>query len=166
MSGKERHGALLIPQIHQVSGRIFSRLLRNFKMGTLSPAQSRILLALWIGDDIPIQELALRTSLKKSTLTAMLDGLENSGYIKRFPSETDRRKVHIRLTQENKGYKHIYESAADRMIEIGYRGLSKGEIEKLEDILSRILENLKNAERTIEAVSKPSPWNSVSPEET
>ena len=149
MRVKDRQGALLIPQIHQVSGRIFARLLKNYKMETLSPAQSRILLALWIGDDIPIQELARRTSLKKSTLTAMLDGLESSGYIKRFPSATDRRKVHIRLTNKNKGYKKVYESAADRMIRIGYAGLSKDEVRHLEELLSRILENLKMAERTI-----------------
>jgi len=152
--GKIREVGFLIPQVHQLSGRVFSRMLKSFRIETVTPAQGRILLALWIGDDIPIQDLARRTSLKKSTLTAMLDVLEASGHVKRFPSETDRRKIHIRLTDKDKDYKRAYKRVARKVIDTAYAGFSYEEIEAIEDYLRRILENLRNAEDNLSMQEK------------
>ncbi len=143
---KIRQGGFLIPQVHQISGRIFSRMLKSYRIETVTPAQGRILLALWIGDDIPIQELARRTSLKKSTLTAMLDILEVSGHVRRVPSETDRRKINIRLTDKDKDYKRAYERVARKVVDLGYDGFSSSEMDSFEDFLRRILRNLQGAE--------------------
>ena len=152
--GKVRQGGFLIPQVHQVSGRIFSRMLKSFRIETVTPAQGRILLALWIGDDIPIQELARRTYLKKSTLTAMLDVLEASGHVKRVPSKTDRRKIHIRLTDKDKDYKQAYERVAQRLVNIAYAGFSREEKEAVEDYIRRMLKNLQGAEEKLNAREK------------
>ncbi len=80
-------GSFLITRIHQTSGRIFETILRKYDLSEISPAQGRVLFALWKNDNVPIQELARQTSLSKSTLTAMIDRLEEQGFIARVPSE-------------------------------------------------------------------------------
>ena len=93
-----REGGFLIAQIHQLSGRIFAGKLKKHKIDEINPAQGRILFALWKGDGVPIRDLAERTQLKKSTLTSMLDRLEDDGYIIRSSSSDDRRQILIFLT--------------------------------------------------------------------
>lgn len=142
-----RKGAFFIAQMHQISGRIFSRMLKDCHIRDLTPSQGRILFALWGKDDIPIQELASRTSLKKSTLTAMLDALEHSGHVARVPSGEDRRKIHIRLTDKNRGLQDIYTRVSRQMTALSYAGFTDEEADVFEGMLEKILENLKAAER-------------------
>ncbi len=141
-----RYGAFLIAQMHQVSGRIFSRMLKNHDIETISPAQGRILFALWSSDDIPIHELAEKTSLKKTTLTTMLDALQASGHIIRVPSGADRRKIHIRLTDKDKQLRETYSQVSAAMASLCYEGFSEEEIELFEGSLKKILANLKRFE--------------------
>ncbi len=143
---RPRQGAFLIAQMHQISGRVFSRMLKDFHVHTITPSQGRILFALWEKDDIPIQELAGKTSLKKSTLTTMLDALEGSGHIERAPSGKDRRKIHIRLTAKDKGLQETYRRVSRQMTDLCYAGFSEDEIDTFEEFLKRILENLKRSE--------------------
>lgn len=153
---RPRKGAFLIAQMHQISGRIFSRLLKNYHINTISPAQGRILFALWEKDDIPIQELARKTSLKKSTLTTMLDALEQSGHIMRIPSRKDRRKIHIKLTAKDRQLQDVYEQVSRRMTDLCYEGFSDEEADAFEDSLEKILENLKRSEREMDSTATES----------
>lgn len=142
----KRQGAFLIAQMHRISGRIFSRMLKNSRIETISPSQGRILFALWSKDDIPISELAEKTSLKKSTLTTMLDALEKTGHITRIPSGTDRRKINIRLTDKDREFKGIYHQVSREMASLCYAGFSEEEIDAFEGFLERILKNMKRIE--------------------
>lgn len=144
---RPRQGAFLIAQMHQISGRIFSRMLKEFSIHKITPAQGRILFALWEKDDVPIQELARKTSLKKSTLTTMLDALEGSGHIMRLPSGSDRRKIHIRLTARDNELRDAYRRVSKRMTELCYAGFTEDGIDAFEDALKKILENLKRFEQ-------------------
>ena len=137
-----RSGGFLISKIHQLSGRIFAKKLKDCNIREINPAQGRILFALWQEDDIPIYSLAVKTALSKSTLTRMLDRLEESGHIRRvFPGE-DRRKVLIQLTIENKRMKAAYEEASEDMIKLFYEGFSDDEIDTFEGYLERVFTNL------------------------
>lgn len=142
-----RQGGFLIAKIHQVSGRIFADKLKRHRIDEINPAQGRILFALWQKDNIPIQELGERTSLEKSTLTSMLDRLEKLGYLVRVPSTEDRRKILIRLTEKNEEMRAAYERVSEDMLDLFYRGLSEEEIQNLEGMLERMLENLIAFER-------------------
>ncbi|MBI5248019.1 MAG: MarR family transcriptional regulator [Desulfomonile tiedjei] len=142
-----RQGGFLIARIHQAAGRIFARKLKKYKLGQINPAQGRILFALWEEDGIPIQELADKTSLGKSTLTSMLDRLEAAGHLKRVPSKEDRRKVIIRLTGKDKKMQALYHAVSAEMIDLFYRDFTAGEIDMFEEALNRALGNLKSAER-------------------
>ncbi len=108
-------------------------------------AQGRILFALWKKDGLPIIELAKATSLSKSTLTPILDRLEESGHLKRVDSEGDRRKKLIYLTEKNQQLQDVYYQVSLDMKELYYRGFSEKEIDHFEDYLKRILSNLKAA---------------------
>ena len=138
---KLRQGGFLIAKVHQASGRIFAKILRENRIN-FNPAQGRILFALWNGDKIPIQELARRTQLGKSTLTSMLDRLEESGHIRRSPSPDDRRVVLIELTDKNMGLREQYVKVSREMTKLFYDGFSPKEIEEFEAYLERILANI------------------------
>lgn len=144
---KRRQGGFLIARIHQSAGRIFARKLKEYGLKAINPAQGRILFVLWERDGLPIQELARKTSLGKSTLTSMLDRLEEAGHIRRVPSLDDRRTTTITLTEKDKKLRDLYDKVSDEMITLFYRGLPMEEIDLFERNLDRILDNLRKAER-------------------
>lgn len=137
-----RQGGFIISKIHQLSGRIFSRKLKEYNITEINPAQGRILFVLWQNDNIPIQELAKRTSLGKSTLTRMLDKLEETGHLFRVFPNDDRRKILIQLTEENKKMKTTYEQVSIDMTKLFYDGFNESEIDEFETYLERIFNNL------------------------
>ncbi|MCK5247896.1 MarR family transcriptional regulator [Candidatus Bipolaricaulota bacterium] len=137
----ERQGGFLISKIHRLSGRIFSRMLKEYDI-EINPAQGRIVFVLWREDGIPIRELAERTSLGKSTLTSMLDRLEAAGYITRVRSEADRRVILVKRTAKDKAAQAAYERVSKAMSDIYYRDLTEAEIDQFERMLERILDNL------------------------
>ena len=139
---KETQGGYLISKIHQTSDRVFNRLLKEEGIGEINPAQGRILFALWKRDDVPIKDLAKETLLHKSTLTKMLDTLEESGHIQRVYPQDNRRTVHIRLTEKNKRLRGKYEDVSEQMRTVYYRGFTGEEIDQLSALLERVLENL------------------------
>ena len=143
----KREGAFLIARIYQISGRIFARKLKEYSLDYITPAQGRILFALWREDDISIFELAERTSLSKSTLTSMLDKLEDSGHIIRVPSGEDRRMIMIRLTEKDRKLRQAYVRISNEMAALAYGGLSEEEIDAFEKTLGRIFENLRADEK-------------------
>ncbi len=138
---KIREGGFLISRIHHLAGRIFAKMLREHDI-EISPGQGRIIFALWRDDGISINDLAKRTSLGKSTLTDMLDRLEETGYLRRVPSKTDRRKIMIELTDKIDGLQDTYTEVSKEMTDLYYAGFADDEIDIFEQSLKRVLENL------------------------
>ena len=137
----ERKSGFLISKIHQISGRIFSKKLKEYKI-EINPAQGRILFVLWEKDGISIQELAQKTSLGKSTLTSMLNRLEKSDYIQmRRSSEDDRKKI-ITLTEKDKQLHEKYKELSKEMNQLFYKGFLNKEIDTFEQYLEKSLKNL------------------------
>jgi DNA-binding MarR family transcriptional regulator len=138
----ERIGGFLISKIHQLSGRILARKLKENGIEEINPAQGRIMFVIWQNDGISINELAQKTSLGKSTMTSMLDRLENSGMIKRRRSLQDRRKILIIRTQKDKALQKKYDKISREMITLFYRGLREEDIDIFENYLEHIFRNL------------------------
>ena len=143
---KLRQGGFLMARIHQVSGRVFAGRLRAAGI-EINPAQGRILFALWQQDGTPIQTLRERTSLEKSTLTSMLDRLEEAGLVRRQPSPTDRRQILIKRTAKDRALERAYKAVSRDMGDLYYRGFGNEDIERFESYLRRIFENLDQAEK-------------------
>ncbi len=143
---KLREGGMLVAKIHQVSGRVFAKKLKEHNISEINPAQGRILFVLWENDGIPIRSLAEKTMLEKSTMTSMLDRLEAMGYIKRVPSGEDRREILIWRTEKDKAFQKLYSEVSDDMTKLFYRGLSEQEIDRLEAGLRKVLDNIVSYE--------------------
>ncbi len=139
----ETKGGFLISRIKQVGTRIFDRMLATSGIDSFNGAQGRILYVLWQNDDISISNLSAQTSLANTTLTAMLDRMENNGLIVRKPDSKDRRNKLIGLTEKAKSLQDDYNRISEQMNEIYYAGFSEAEITQLESYLQRILNNLE-----------------------
>ena len=139
-------GGFLITKIHQLSGRIFSKILKKYGINEINPAQGRIMFVLWKNDGIPIIELSKRTQLKKSTLTSMVDRLEKKGFIKRTFSNQDRRLVRIKRTEKDKSFQNLYNEVSNKMNDIFYKDFKEREIIDFEIYLKKILKNLESYE--------------------
>ncbi|MHA2021103.1 MAG: MarR family winged helix-turn-helix transcriptional regulator [Candidatus Thorarchaeota archaeon] len=134
-------GGFLITKIHHLSGRIFSKKLKDHGI-EISPGQGRILFALWQEDSIPIRELTKRTQLGKSTLTDMLDRMDSEGLVERKASDVDKRRTLVHLTEKTKKLHQKYLAVSKEMTEIFYHGFTNEDIEVIEEYLRRLLFNL------------------------
>jgi len=145
---QKTQGGFLISQIKQLQDRIFNRLLKEKGIDELNGPHGRILYVLWQNDNLPIGELAQRTSLAKSSITSMLDRMEEKGQITRIYDRNDRRQIRVRLSDKAKKLNKCYEEVSQRMNEIFYDGFSDEEILLFEKALNKILFNLKNNEKS------------------
>lgn len=150
MTLERTNGGFLVGKIKQIQGRVFEKLLADHGISEFNGAQGRILFVLWDRDDIPIRELSDRTGLAKTTLTSMLDRLEQSGHVLRTADPRDRRSMRIRLTDQAKGLREQYDAVSLEMSGLFYQGFSDEEILAFERNLERILENLTKKEKNNE----------------
>jgi DNA-binding MarR family transcriptional regulator len=142
----QRQAGFLIAKIHHLAGRVFARKLKEHGIEEINPAQGRILFALWQGDGISIYELAKKTALSKSTLTSMLDRLEEAGFIMRERSAEDRRKILIWRTEKDRSWQRTYVEVSQEMLALFYRDFSEEERDDFEGYLERLLVNLQDFE--------------------
>jgi len=138
---QQRQAGFLMAKIRQVSERIFLRRLKDYGI-EINPAQGRIMFVLWQKDGTAINELVQKTKLEKSTMTSMLDRLEEMGYVKRRRSRQDRRKILIYRTKKDKAMESKYVEVSQGMTALYYEGFSAGEINRFEQDLKHILNNL------------------------
>jgi DNA-binding MarR family transcriptional regulator len=143
---KVREGGFLISKIKQISGRIFDKKLKDCDICDLNAAQGRIIFSLWQRDQIPIQELSRLTALGKTTLTAMLRRLEDTGHITRWTDGKDKRKTVVSLTQKSMDLKEKYNAVSQEMLAMFYRGLTEDQIDAFEETLRHVLFNLMQYE--------------------
>ena len=139
----ETKGGFLISRIKQVGTRIFDRMLADSGIDAFNGAQGRILYVLWQNDEISISSLSAQTSLANTTLTNMLDRMENIGLIVRKPDPQDRRNRLIALTEKARGLQDDYTRISNKMNEIYYTGFTEKEIIQFEAYLQRVLDNLE-----------------------
>jgi len=145
---KLHEGGFLISKIRQISERIFDKKLKNYGIG-LNAAQGRIIFSLWQNDNISIRELAQRTALGKTTLTSMLERLEQSGYIVMKADTMDKRKTLVVLSEKIKNIESRHKTVSKEMTDLFYKGLTEKEIDDFENTLKRILSNLVKHEEEI-----------------
>ncbi len=143
---KIREGGFLISKIKQISERIFDKKLKIYGINDLNTHQGRIIFSLWQKDNISIANLARQTALGKTTLTSMLDRLEQSGHITKRADKKDKRKTLVSLTDKSKSLKDRYEAVSKEMTKVFYKGIPAKEIDKFENTLKLILSNLTDYE--------------------
>ena len=124
----EMNGGFLVTKIKQLGDRIFEKILSEKNIDAFNGAQGRILYVLWQKDGISIRSLSTKCGLAITSLTTMLERMENQGLISRVQSETDKRKTLLFLTKKAHALKGEYDSVSDEMGSIYYKGFSEEEI--------------------------------------
>ena len=138
------YGGFLMSQIRHLNGRVGEKLLRECGVDIFNGAQGRILYVLWEHGILTIKEIGQLTSLAKSTLTSMLDRMEEGGWIERIPDKKNRRHMYISVTEKARGYREKYDWISNKMSEIFYNGFTEGEIIDFENNLRKIVKNLES----------------------
>ena len=106
----EMNGGFLVTKIKQLGDRIFEKILSEKNIDAFNGAQGRILYVLWQEDGISIRSLSTKCGLAITSLTTMLERMENQGLISRVQSETDKRKTLLFLTEKAHALKGEYDS--------------------------------------------------------
>lgn len=138
------YGGFLITQTRQLQGRVFDKLLKESGVDAFNGAQGRILYVLWEHKRLTITEISHLTSLAKTSLTSMLDRMEESGLIERTPDRHNRRQIFVSITKKAISYRDAYDRVSEKMNDLFYQGFSEKEIIYFEDMLRKIILNLEN----------------------
>ena len=132
-----------IARIHLIGSRVFEKLLAASGTDSFNGPQGKILDALWQQDGLSARGIGRKTGLASSTLTSMLDRMEDSGLVKRCRSAEDRRVVQVFLGDKAREGREQYAELSEKMTEIYFRGFTEEEISAFEDALRRVLENVR-----------------------
>ena len=139
-------GGFLMSQIKQIGGRVFEQMLRDYGISEFNGAQGKILYVLWEFHELPITRISKLTSLAKTTLTSMIDRMEEKRLVRRRHNPDNRREVLVSITTEAQRLKEDYEAVSAQINEAYYRGFTEQEIAMHEQYLLRILKNLEECE--------------------
>ena len=139
-----------IAQIRLIGGRVFEKLLSASGAVQFNGPQGKILDALWQQDGLSAIEIGRRTGLASSTLTGMLDRMEDAGLVVRKRSAEDRRVIRIFLGPKARLCREQYTAVSGKMTDIYFRGFSENEVASFESLLLRVLENVREADRNPE----------------
>lgn len=134
--------------VYHIKERLLTRLLRRHGLGRLSPAQGRILMALYEQDDIPVRKLSEMTSLDKSTLSLSLTRMEQFGLVERSGDEKDRRVVRVKLTRNGRSHRQACHEAMQELTDILYCGVTNEERGVFLRVLNQLFENVSEQERS------------------
>ena len=137
------NGGFLVTKIKQLGDRIFQRILNEKGIDAFNGAQGRILYALWQEDGVPIKTVSEKCGLAITSLTTMLERMENSGLILRKQDSVDKRKTLLFLTDKARDLEQDYIAVSEEMGDIYYQGFTEEEVKAAEGYLDRIRLNLE-----------------------
>ncbi|WP_018450044.1 MarR family transcriptional regulator [Leptotrichia shahii] len=136
-----------IGRIKQVNTRLLNKFLAQKNITAFNGEQGRILHVLWENDGISNRELSKKSGLAMSSLTTMLERMEEKNLLIRKFCPSDKRKSLIFLTDYAKSLKNEYDEISDKMTEISFEGISNEERLAFEATLEKILHNFERAEQ-------------------
>ena len=140
----KHYGGTLISQIKQLQDRVFNRILKEEGIYEFNGQQGRILFSLWKDEKMSLIELSKRTSLAKTTLSAMIDRMRKNGLVIVEESKEDKRNLVIYLSDKTLALEDKINNATKRITDIFYKDFSEKEAKELDRLLIKIKENLKN----------------------
>lgn len=109
----------------------------------ITVAQWSVLVVLWEVDGLTQKELCERVTVDAATLSRTIDRMERDGLVTRVRSETDRRQVHVNLTEYGAGLWRELVPEAEAMLNLALEGFSDAEEETLRRLLKRLIANIQ-----------------------
>lgn len=136
--GHRAYGTSLQTLLVRTQQSIAPRFREVYNQFGLTPVQWRTLRVLWEEDGVQIKDLAERALLDRPVVIGVVDRLERDGLVTRERSEEDRRRVHVRLTDEG----HKMEDIAGPMVDEVYADLDQALTDKQWRQLYELLEQV------------------------
>ncbi|MCR4633797.1 MAG: MarR family transcriptional regulator [Erysipelotrichaceae bacterium] len=114
----------------------------------LNLTQFQILIYLLKNEDKDVcqKDLEDEIHLKKASITANLDALENKDLIRREPGKTDRRKKYLKLSEKTKSFARLMEEKARNYDQKIIAGIPKEELDVFFRVSGKICENIMEGE--------------------
>lgn len=139
---KKHFGGTLISQVKQLQDRAFNKILKEEGIYEFNGQQGRILFALWKNEKLSLIELSRRTSLAKTTLSAMVERMKNEGLLIVEGSKEDKRSLVIYLSDKTLSLEGKINRATKKISDIFYKDFSEEEANELDRLLGKVKENL------------------------
>ena len=139
---KKHFGGTLISQVKQLQDRAFNKILKEEGIYEFNGQQGRILFALWKNEKLSLIELSRKTSLAKTTLSAMVDRMKNEGLLIVEGSKEDKRSLVIYLSGKTLSLEGKINRATKKISDIFYKDFSEEEANELDRLLGKVKENL------------------------
>ena len=134
----------LLMSDHQM---IQKALVSSVKDTGLTPGQPKVLDYLLHHNGAIQKEIAIFCHIEPASLTAILNGMENKGYIERRSLNNNRRSLHVYLTETGKKYADRLNLEFARIEAEALRGFDEADTRKIYDLLSRISQNMLNIQK-------------------
>ncbi len=99
---------------------------------------------LWEQDGLTQSELSQRVGTMEPTTLSAIRDMEARGFVRRVPSEIDRRKINIYLTDRGRALQALLLPSAVDVVSRAARGLSEREVTMLLSLLGCIQKNLQD----------------------
>lgn len=139
---KKHFGGTLISQVKQLQDRAFNKMLKEEGIYEFNGQQGRILFALWKNEKLSLIELSRKTSLAKTTLSAMVERMKNEGLLIVEGSKEDKRSLVIYLSDKTLSLEEKINRATKNISDIFYKDFSEEEANELDRLLGKVKENL------------------------
>jgi DNA-binding MarR family transcriptional regulator len=145
MINKDKNTRRIIATMSKIgilANRIIVQKLCEHGIEGLVPSHGDILVHLFAEKEMSMKNLAARINKKKNTVTALINKLIHSGYVKKSSDSNDHRVSLISLTEKAENLKKDFEEISDELISITYKEFSEKEKKEVMKYLDRIAENL------------------------
>ncbi|MCX4678132.1 MarR family winged helix-turn-helix transcriptional regulator [Streptomyces sp. NBC_01433] len=134
--GPLSHAVSRIARLHRITA---GKLLKGLD---LYPGQEFLMMHLWDAGAVRQSELIKALDLDPSTVTKMLQRLEQTGHVRRRPDPADRRAVLVEATDDSCALRTAVEAAWTNLEEHTLAGLGPAERAELARLLARVEANL------------------------
>ena len=89
-------------------------------------------------EGVTMSDLSRMLLVSNGNATAVVDRLEADGFVRRSPSDTDRRTVFAALTPEGLAQFEVYAAEHEAEVNRIFGGLTEAELDQLSDLLKRM----------------------------
>ena len=130
--------------IMEISRLLRARMRESEPDGVMAQNSARVLLShLAVYGAMSQLQLAQRAGLQPPTVSVLLAAMEREGYVCRVPDESDRRVRRVTLSDKGKEYDKAHLSRISGNDLTAMRGFDAAETQTLEQLLTRVRDNLK-----------------------
>lgn len=100
--------------------------------------QYLVLMVMWEHEELSVIEIGEKLILNTNTVTPLLKRMETMGLLARIPSETDHRKVMVKLTEKGKNMKDAAAEIPMRLVRKMNIDVEKTNIEEIIQLKSQL----------------------------